>query len=470
MGSLDALKVAIITENFLPKVDGVTVTLAQLLEHLSARGVKAILLGPVSGMNEYAGCRIFGAFGFPLPAYPGLKINFIPPSFIRELQEFDPDVIHLIDPIWLGVQALTAIKILFPNIPLVTSQDTNLPTYATVFGFPYFRNRIWKISSYVHSFGQFTLVPSPSTASLLKAKGFVNIRICDRGVNPEWFSPALRNHALRRRWGLNSDDIAILSAGRVSPEKNLQLLIESSSLLSKDIRDHVVIVFVGDGPLTPRLRELCTTRDIRALFLGQLTGEALWKTFASADIMSSPSFTETFGQVTLEAMASGLPVAGLYAEGTVDLVTHLGTGLLLDVHAGDKTHPWKPYWPLDVNAQIATYDSCADLMRPSSTSFQVIARQYASLLELLISDHALRAEMGAAGLLVAQEYPWERCTDRILSTYMDALRTRTRAPHVASNSGLLRFFIHALIVGLSIFVAALSHLSYMIPTLTDLAC
>ncbi|KAJ6503869.1 hypothetical protein C8R45DRAFT_973969 [Mycena sanguinolenta] len=332
MISSQTLRVAIVTENFLPKVDGVTVTLAHLLQHLNTQGIQAMLLGPSGGMTEFAGCRIFEAFGIPFKAYAGLKINFISPHFIQELREFKPDVIHLVDPIWLGVQALLVARLYFPAVPLVTSHDTNLPTYATIFGFPYSRQRGWQISSYLHSFAKITLVPSPSTAGLLRDRGYINLRVCDRGVNSESFSPVLRNLAVRERWGIKSTDIAVLSVGRLSPEKNLRLLVESFSLLSPDTKERAVLVFVGDGPWAASLRQLCSARNVRAVFLGQLTGLTLGEAFATADIMSSPSFTETFGQVTLEAMASGLPVVGLYAEGTADLVTHFGNGLLLDVH------------------------------------------------------------------------------------------------------------------------------------------
>ncbi|KAJ7917161.1 glycosyl transferase group 1 [Mycena leptocephala] len=424
MISSRALKVAIITENFLPKVDGVTVTLAHLLEHLNAQRIETMLLGPESGMTEYAGCRLFGAFGFPLKFYPGLKMSFLPPSFIQALREFNPDVVHLVDPIWLGIQALVVVKLYFPGIPLVTSHDTNLPTYATIFGFPYSRQRGWQTSSYVHSLANFTLVPSPSTASLLRQKGYVNLRICDRGVNPLSFSPALRDSATRERWGLHSADLAVLSVGRLSPEKNLLLLIESFSLLSKETQARTVLIFVGDGPLAARLPQLCASKNVRAVFLGQLTGTALGEAFASADIMSSPSFTETFGQVTLEALASGLPVVGLYAEGTVDLVTHLRNGLLLDIHSvGDFNAPWNASVPAAPKTTVACYDSCADLMHPSSPSFGVIAARYALLLERLISDPALRGDMAAAALSCAQEYSWDRCMRRITEDILTLLRT-----------------------------------------------
>ncbi|KAF7350151.1 hypothetical protein MVEN_01317600 [Mycena venus] len=467
MANSQTLRVAIITENFLPKIDGVTVTLAHLLGYLNAQGVKTMLLGPASGMTEYEGCRLFSAPGFPLKAYPGLKINFIPPSFIQALREFNPTIIHLIDPIWLGVQALLVAKIFFPGVPLITSHDTNLPTYATIFGFPYSRKRGWQILSYFHSLAKFTLAPSPSTATLLRQKGYANLRICGRGF-PESFSPVLRSPTTRQRWGIKLNDVAVLSVGRLSPEKNLHLLVESFSLLSPLIKARAVLIFVGDGPLATSLRRLCTSKNVRAVFLGQLTGAALAEAFASADIMNSPSFTETFGQVTLEAMASGLPIVGLYAEGTVDLVTHLKNGLLLDVHA-DAT--WNPYVaPDQTKATIACYDSCADLMHPSSGAFGIIATRYAMLLELVIADSTLRGNMGAVALSRAQEYPWDRCMRHILDAYIDASRDQYfgKQPHRGSKAGFLQFVADAIGIGFAILVAALSHILYMVPTFDDL--
>ncbi|KAJ6576125.1 hypothetical protein DFH09DRAFT_915102, partial [Mycena vulgaris] len=254
------------------KIGGVTITLAHLLQHSKALGIRAILLGPESGLvtnlsRNMLAAEIFGTFGFPLKAYRGLKINFIPPSFINDLQELNPDVIHLVDPIWLGVQALAVFRLLFPGI----SQDTNLPSYATVFSFPYFRHRIWRISSYVHSFARFTLVPSLSTAHLLHQKGFVNLSICNRGVNPRLFNVRDFNNfgcdltlcsawplkpVMGASWGMKPGDVAILSVGRLSLE-NLPLLTKSFALLSRDIRDRAVLVFVGEGPLAHHLQRLC---------------------------------------------------------------------------------------------------------------------------------------------------------------------------------------------------------------------
>ncbi|KAJ7087984.1 hypothetical protein B0H15DRAFT_949799 [Mycena belliarum] len=336
-----ALRVAIITENFLPKIDGSTITLAHLLQHLRAAGVRAMLFGPASPLREYAGAPLFGTAGVPLRVYPGLKINFLSPALLAALRAFAPDVVHLVDPIWLGVQGLAAVRALFPHTPVVTSHHTNLATYAAVFGYPYSPARVWRVQGAMHGVARCTLVPSASTAGLLTERGWRNLRVCERGVDCQAFDPALRSPSLRASWGARPHDVVILSVGRLSPEKNLELVVDAFVLLQarvgsasgqiKTDTPQPLLVFVGDGPYAAELKTLCAARGVRAVFTGQLTGRALGEAFASGDVMCSPSITETFGQVTLQGMASGLPVVGLYVEGTADLVAHGETGLLLDV-------------------------------------------------------------------------------------------------------------------------------------------
>ncbi|KAJ7471686.1 hypothetical protein B0H11DRAFT_2283061 [Mycena galericulata] len=338
------LRVAIIAENFLPKIDGSTITLAHLLAYLHAAGVRAMLFGPESGMREYAGAQLFGAAGVPLRVYPGLKINFISPAFLSALRAFRPHVIHIIDPIWLGVQLLALLpsspsspsssssshssssplaffSSLFPHTPIVTSHHTNLPTYAAVFGYPYWHHRTWALQRFFHShYARFTLVPSASCASLLRERGWERLRVCSRGVDRGAFNPAHRTPTLRAAWGCTPSDVVLLSVGRLSPEKNLALLVAAFAALPERVRERAKLIFIGAGPFLPTLRTLCAAARVRAVFTGELTGERLGAAFACGDVFCAPSITETFGQVTLQAMASGLPVVGLYVEGTADLV------------------------------------------------------------------------------------------------------------------------------------------------------
>ncbi|KAJ6467899.1 hypothetical protein C8R45DRAFT_1219049 [Mycena sanguinolenta] len=338
------MRVAIVAENFLPKIDGSTITLSHLLTHLSTLRIPTLLLGPSSPLTltntSYAGAFLFGTPGVPLPSYPGLKINFLTPSFLSTLRAFKPTVIHIVDPIWLGVQSLAALTLLFPDVPIVSSHHTNLPTYTQVFGYPYWTERVWGVHTWLHSFARCTLVPSASTKQLLEGRGWGNLKVVGRGVDEAVFHPSHRSPTLRASWGAAPHDVVILSVGRLSPEKNLVLLVHAYAALVKALKAfsnadaHVKthLVFIGDGPFRASLQALCTSLGVRAIFTGQLTGVKLGEAVASADVLSSPSITETFGQVTLQGMAAGLPVVGLYVEGTADLVRHgvRGSGLLLD--------------------------------------------------------------------------------------------------------------------------------------------
>ncbi|KAJ7885575.1 hypothetical protein B0H13DRAFT_2666821 [Mycena leptocephala] len=256
-----ALRVAIIAENFLPKIDGSTTTLAHLLQHLAATRSHAMLFGPGSGMREYARAALFGTFGVPLRVYPGLKIktdiylwphSFISPVFLHVLHSFAPHVIHLVDHL-ARLQALIALQPLFPSAPIVSSHHTNFLTYAEIFGpyelassslFPLSRSfgvaRRLRVLSAVSRGGpgfetelpaieftrictlsrgaRYTLVPSPSTACLLRAKSWGNLRVVGRVHAPL--------PSLRASWDASGPaDVVVHSVGRLSPKKNLGLVV-----------------------------------------------------------------------------------------------------------------------------------------------------------------------------------------------------------------------------------------------------
>ncbi len=329
----ELMRVAIITENFLPKLDGVTRTLARLLEHLEVTGHQALLLGPEAGMESYAGAEVVGTGGIPLFFYPELKFNFFRPLFFRRLSEFRPAVIHIVDPVAFGPTGLAAARLL--NIPIVSSYHTNLASYCSHFGFPVFTRPMWSYNRFVHNQCALTFCPSPSTATMLRTQGFEHLRIWSRGVDTTHFSPSQRSLALRAQWlGARTDlkdaeqPVILLYVGRISWEKNLRLLMRAYQRMDYR-RCHLVIV--GNGPAFAEVQS--QLQGLPVTFTGYLTGEDLARAYASADIFAFPSYTETFGQVVLEAMASGLPVVGLEAEGVCDLVRHEHSGLLLNREA-----------------------------------------------------------------------------------------------------------------------------------------
>lgn len=375
------MRVAIITENFLPKLDGVTRTLARLLEYLQDHGHKVLLLGPESGMEEYAGAEIVGTAGVPLPFYPELKFNFFRPLFLRRLNEFQPDVVHLVDPVVLGAAGLAAARML--GKPLLSSYHTNLAAYCEHFGFNLLAQPMLFYNRFIHNQCALTFCPSPSTASALRAQGFQHVRIWPRGVDISSFRPELRDAGRRAAWLGAREKVVLLYAGRLSWEKNLRLLIRAYQAM-----DHTTchLVMVGDGPALPEIKQELAGQPV--IFTGYLQGAELAGAYASADIFAFPSKTETFGQVVLEAMASGLPVVGLQAEGVCDIVEDGKTGYLL---AG------------------------ADLSEQEQTA------AYRRLLEHLVSRSELRQSMGRAAQAAAALRTWDEAMKSILQGYQEVL-------------------------------------------------
>ncbi|KAI9485217.1 MAG: glycosyl transferase group 1 [Benjaminiella poitrasii] len=395
------MRIAIVTENFLPKVDGVTRTLAKLLEHLQATDHKVILFGPESGMETYADAKLYGTAGIPFLPYPELKLNIWRPTFTKRLIEFNPHVIHLVDPVFIGAALLAVLRVHRLNIPVVSSYHTNLSTYCTAFGWGIFADLMWMWNRYCHSRCRYTVCPSASTRDSLRRKGLKNLRIWPRGIDISLFSPQHRSETLRSEWiatGSLAETVAdhtieetdktiLLYVGRVSFEKNLGLVIDSY----KDM-DHSQchLVIVGHGPAREELEALCQQSDLPVTFTGYLGGHDLAVAFASADIFAFPSYTETFGQVVLESMASGLPVVGLLAEGVRDLVQDQETGLLLDVTNMPK---------------------------------QEQEAGYRALLNRLIHDRELRYKMKRNAVERSKTYTWWNAMEDMVQVYRDVTAT-----------------------------------------------
>ncbi|KAG0164386.1 hypothetical protein DFQ28_010351 [Apophysomyces sp. BC1034] len=383
------MRIAIITENFFPKVDGVTRTLGQLLEHLQRGKHKVMLLGPESGMTSYAGAELVGTVGIPFAPYPELKLNLWRPKFTAKLVEFEPDVIHLVDPVWLGATALVISRLYLPNVPVVASYHTNLATYCQHFGWGIFSPLMWRWNQYCHSKCVYTVCPSKSTSRILQDKGFQNVRIWPRGVDIGLFSPDNYSSQLRAQWmGLSEAEAAaktvILYVGRVSLEKNIGLVVNAYKEMDHQ-KSHLVIV--GHGPAFDSIQSECARSAIPVTFTGYLQGMHLATAFASANIFAFPSATETFGQVVLESMASGLAVAGLLAEGVRDLVEHGKSGLLLDT--------------TDLSEEEQCYS-------------------FKQNLEQLVADPDMRRRMSREAVKASKRYTWYEAMECMTRTYRDA--------------------------------------------------
>jgi glycosyltransferase involved in cell wall biosynthesis len=367
------MRVAVFSENFLPKLDGVTRTLAMLLESLQRLGHQALLFAPAGGPREYAGAHIVGARGVPLPFYPELKALFPSPRFADHLAAFRPDVVHAAEPMLLGAAGIRWGRRL--RIPIVASYHTNLADYCSHFHLGALARGVWAYRRALHRQCALTLAPSESTRRELVRHGFPRVAVWQRGVDSALFVPSRRSQAWRQSVAGDASRTVILYVGRLSHEKNLPALVEAYKRMASE-RLHLAVV--GDGPARPELER--TLAGYQATFTGYLRGEALAEAYASADIFAFPSLTETFGQVVNEAMASGLPVLAYDADGVRDQVEHGRTGLLV---------------------------------RPSDRA------GFAEGLSLLALDADLRRALGARAREVAATRRWEAVMDDLMRIYED---------------------------------------------------
>ena len=366
------MRVALVTENFLPKLDGVTRTLAMLLEYLQRQGHQAVVIGPEGSPRRYAGARIFGAHGIPLPFYPELRLSWPEPVFEGRLSLFHPDIIHVVEPVILGAAGITWGSRL--GVPVVSSYHTNLAAYCSYFRLGMLVEPTWLYRRYLHNQCARTLCPSESTRAELISRGFTNVQVWPRGVDTTLFSPERRALSWRRRMCDHEENqVVILYVGRLSHEKNLMSLVSAYSEIESASTQLVV---VGDGPARADLERALAGHS--AIFTGYLSGEALAEAYASADVFAFPSMTETFGQVVLEAMASQLPVVAFDAEGVRDQVRHGQSGILAP--EGD-------------------------------------LKSFTKALRTLVEAPELRQSIGAEGYRIATKRNWDAAMDGLLAAY-----------------------------------------------------
>lgn len=365
------MRVAILTENFLPKLDGVTRTLATLLEHLDRRGHSAILFGPEGGPQRYANAHVIGVKGPRLPFYPELRALVPLPRFGQRLAQFEPDVVHVAEPMLLGAAGIRWARRM--RVPVVASYHTNLSEYCAHFHLGALGEAVWKYRRFLHAQCAITLCPSLSTQRELERRDFPRVTLWSRGVDSTLFGPARRSAAWRRVTTGADDGAIVLYVGRLSLEKNLLSLVDAFKAIEDE---QVRLVLVGDGPARPELERVLAGH--RATFTGYLRGEALAEAYASSDVFAFPSRTETYGQVVGEAMASGLPVVAFDADGVRDQVESGKTGLLAP--AGD-------------------------------------TQAFAQAVRSLVARPELRAALGIRARQVAAGRTWERVMDDLLDIY-----------------------------------------------------
>jgi phosphatidylinositol alpha 1,6-mannosyltransferase len=363
------MRVLVVTESFLPTVNGVTTSVCKVLENLRNRGHDALVMVPSCGAPAtYAGFPVLEIPAIPYRQFPvglpGLHVQ-------RIMEDFAPDVVHVASPFLLGGEAITASRRL--GIPTVAIFQTDVAGYARRNRLSVFQPLAWKILRRIHRDATLTLVPSSATMKDLRGAGLRRLKRWGRGVDLETYHPRNRDRPevaqLRADLAPNGE-VLIGYVGRVAPEKQLENMAALRGVPG------ISIAIVGDGPGMPLIRK--KLEGMPVTFLGQLRGEQLASAYASFDVFLHTGEEETFGQTVQEAHASGLPVVAPHSGGPIDLVTPGVTGFL--------------YGPGDT-------------------------RELRRTIELLARDPALRLRMGEAGRRGVVGRSWETICEQLIAHY-----------------------------------------------------
>ena len=315
----DSLRVAIVTESFLPQVNGVTNSVLRVLETLASKGHEALVIAPESAEapTTYAGFRVKRV---PSLAVKGLlPVGFPQRSMEPLIEGFNPDVIHLASPFFLGKYATRIAQRL--NIPTLSIYQTDVAGFARHYGLSIAHSQLTNWVANIHKQTNRTLAPSTWSCDQLMSSGVDNVALWQRGVDSVKFNPAKRSEELRSSFqNGDSNKVIVGYVGRLANEKRIE------DLAPLHDRDDVQLVIVGDGPARPKLERLLP----RARFVGYKSGEDLAAYYASFDLFVHTGKHETFCQSIQESLASGVPVIAPHSGGPLDLVQHGATGFLLD--------------------------------------------------------------------------------------------------------------------------------------------
>ncbi|HEY0338840.1 MAG TPA: glycosyltransferase family 1 protein [Burkholderiales bacterium] len=298
------LHIALVTETYPPELNGVSLSVRRIVDYLRERGHAVEVVRPRQPADHAgsAGDEEFLLRGMTLPLYPGLRFGFPATRHLRTrwLRQ-RPDVVHVATEGPLGWSALRAASSL--RIPVTADYRTHFQRYSGHYGVGWLSRPIDAYLRRFHNRAHMTFVATAALQRELASRGFENVAQVGRGIDTQLFNPNRRRAELRQRWGLREGELALIYVGRLAPEKNLDLALRAYERV-RQVRRDARMVWVGDGPGTRRLQR--THPD--HIYAGLQQGVDLASHYASADLFLFPSMTETFGNVTLEALSSGLAV------------------------------------------------------------------------------------------------------------------------------------------------------------------
>ncbi|MEI5907152.1 glycosyltransferase family 1 protein [Bacillus spongiae] len=382
------MKVAIFTDTFEPQVNGVAKTLTRLTSYMQKEKIRYEVFAPeIENSPDYPYVHQFSSF--PFIFYPECRTAIAKPKTIeKRLLAFQPDLIHVTTPLTMGLYGMRASKKL--KIPAVASYHTNFDVYLDYYKLSIFSAVLWRYMKWFHTTFEKIFVPSPQTMDHLQQHGFNRLAIWGRGVDCERFSPEFsQKQQLKKRYNIKEKNLGIY-VGRLAPEKDLDTFVKSIRLLSASVKDNLHWLIVGEGPSSQEIKEQLKTENVT--FTGYLRGEDLAGAYASSDIFFFPSPTETFGNVVLEALASGVPAIVADSGGVKNIVQHEQTGFLC-----------KPGGVEDFSGRI----------------------------EQLMTDPLLRRKMSISAREYAFNQSWDRIFQKLFEEYQEVITSREPIYHHA---------------------------------------
>lgn len=374
------MRIAMFTEVFLPKIDGVVTRVVRTLEHLAELGHEVLLFAPGDPPATYAGHRVVRVRGVSLQfLYPELKVGIPTPKIARAMDAFQPHVVHTVNPIWLAAYGVLSAG--RRDLPQLASFHTDVPNYTESLRIGWLRHPVEAWTRYLHNRSGVNLCTSDPMVERAREVGIRRVGLWPKAVDTVAYHPCHASAQMRARLtdGVPQAPLVVY-VGRMSREKNLDQLIEPMRRLRRRVPG-VRLAMVGSGPQVEELKDQFD--PAWTVFTGYMSGTQLAQAYASADVFAFPSTTETLGLVALESMASQVPVVGARAGGVPFVIDDGETGFLVDPH---DTQGW------------------------------------VDRLEQLLTDQCLRERMGAAARKETERHSWRAATEALVRFYNQAIQ------------------------------------------------